>query len=143
MESTAHNMIDEKVLKNNLRVVFYDQSRPVAVGRWQVAVCISISIKIVAEFFMDCPDPMAAYSEFTAAHGMTLEFQQIKVRNFVAEEEKATLITTMKKEFLESNTAYLENPAFPSKFVMKAYSDWKEKNAWQEAYHAALSQAAD
>lgn len=137
------NMIDEKILKNNLRVVFYDQSRPVAAGRWQVTLCMSISIKIVPEFFMDCPDPIAAYSEFTAAHGTTLKFQQTKVRNFVAQDEKATLIATMKEELLESNAGYLENPAFPSKFVMKSYRDWKEKSAWQRAHHAILGQPID
>lgn len=141
MESSLSKTIEERTLRNGLKVRFKDESHPVAGGRWQAALAISLTVEVLPEYFKDLPDPEGAYSSFTSVHGQCLEFRQLKVRNFVAAEEKDDLISTMKDEFLATGTAYLENPAFPSKYVLKSYNEWLEKNAWESSYRQALDRS--
>lgn len=128
-------------LENGLTVYFYDQSRPVASGRWQVQLLVDVPLHLEQALFHKTGDSELAFTEFAAAHGDTIHFQQTKVRNFIAHDNAQGLLDSMKNDFLRTNATYLANPDFRAKYVLKRYFEWKQATACRDAHTQALLRA--
>jgi hypothetical protein len=139
MESGVR-ILGEKKLENGLTVTFYDQSKPIAGGRWRVELKAWILLQVKPEHFASCTTPLQAYTEFTSAVGESISFEQLKARNFIDDGAKEELLETMMQEFLQSNALYLGNRDFELKVVLKTYREWLQDKAWKDARHQVIGE---
>lgn len=134
-------LLAQMPLENGLVIYFYDQSRPVAKGRCQVQLLVCIPLELQETYFLECPHPKEAFEKFSAAFGNSVAFEQIKVRNFIAQEDAENLLAAMREDFLRSNLAYLAKPDFAKKYVLKAYGEWERAEASRSAHNQAILSA--
>lgn len=125
-------------LENGLILHFYDLSKPITGGRYQVQLLVSMTVEIKQEYFNDFEDPLSAFNSFRKAKGKEIEFRQEKFRNFIADVEMKVVLEKMKQEYLEANRMYLGHAAFPKKYVMKVYREWQDEEAIRCAQEQAM-----
>lgn len=116
-------------LKNGLVLEFYNRSRPVAGDRWQVVVEARVKVAVTEKNLPPELRPQAA--QVIAALGAEAVFAKEEVRNFVAAEEKAGLLTEIEKQLLSSLSAYLGHTEFATRFLRKKFADHQKTKAWQ------------
>jgi len=129
----------EMPLDNGLTLHFEDRSRPIPGGRSQVVLCISIPFR-VREFVAE--DPEITPEKAAQVLGDTVTYSVEKVRNFVPEDSVRQNLEQMREEFIRSNLAYLLNPSFPRRFLIKKVREALEARRLEEAQSKALHNSA-
>lgn len=132
-------VLDSMKLENGLTVYFINgSSRPVA-GRCQVRLVIRVPIEPAEEHFLSCEDPAYALGRFLSLAGPgPVEFETVKVRNFVAQDRVDDALKEMKDDFVESALNYLSKPSFAANFLVKSYGELCKKAAVQRAHREVL-----
>jgi len=123
-------ILEEIHLENGLTVYLVDQSRPIVGGRWQVQLLVRVPLEPQAAHFEKFPDPSEAFREFTSLAADTpLEFQIVKVRNFIDESRLQETLEQMKDDFTRSALEYLKKPGFAASFILKKFEELRGKKA--------------
>jgi hypothetical protein len=126
-------------LENGLRVYFIDRSSPPVAGRCQVRLLILAPVEATEDHFSNYPDPSGALSRFISLAGPgPVEFQTIKIRNFVAPKDVEKTLKDMMDDFMRAGLQYLKNSGFAAKFVRKKYEELLAAAAVSTAHEEAL-----
>lgn len=137
-----NRIIGEILIDKDTTVYFIDQSRPITGGRWQVQLLILVPLKPRESHFAGYPDPTVALREFTSLIGKaSVEFQVVKVRNFIAEKEVESTLEGMKEDFINSGLDYLKKPNFAGNCIRKKYEALRNEEAIRRAHAEALRTA--
>ena len=131
-------ILDEIELENGLRIYFYDQSKQIVGDRWQVQLSVHAPVAVKESYFLGCEDPGRAYEKFRAEFGNTIVFNLTRTRNFIADDEKQSLLESMKEELLKSNIPYLSKPNFAGNYVFKRYEEWNKEEGYRRAHLEAI-----
>lgn len=113
-------------LDNGLTLEIYDESREIAAKRWVVRMMARIVIPIDSISFPQGQN----VGEIKDLLGQTVLYEQKKERNFIDEQKKDAVFTSVCDTFLETAGAYLAHADFPRKFVFKKYRDRTAKMQW-------------
>ena len=136
--------LDRLHLENGLIVYFIGRSSPPVAGRCQVRLLIRTAVEPAEDHFSNYPDPSGALRRFISLAGPgPVEFQTIKIRNFVAlKEVEKTLQEMMDGFFIRSGLQYLKKPGFAAKFVRKKYEELLAGAAVRCAHEEAIRKDA-
>lgn len=125
-------ILEEIHLENGLTVYLVDQSRPLVGGRWQVQLRVRVPLEVKAAYFEKFPNPSEAFHEFVALAGDTpLEFQIVKVRNFIDQKRLKDTLEQMKADFTKSALGYLKKPGFAESYILKKFEELRRDEATQ------------
>ena len=125
----AENLIRRIDLENDLVLTFYDGSKPVAGDRWLVSLTARVRVPVDDSLF-DANDPSGVSVEkIREILGDSVVFEKEMTRNFIAEKEKDRILDGLMESFLSSTLSYIATPEFPEKFVMKKYSEARQRIA--------------
>ncbi|MGO9022216.1 MAG: hypothetical protein ACLQVJ_28090 [Syntrophobacteraceae bacterium] len=131
--------LDRLHLENGLRVYFIDRSSPPVAGRCQVRLLIRAPVEATGDHFSNYPDPSEALRRFKSLAGPgPVEFQTIKIRNFVAPKDVEKTLKDMMDDFIRSGLQYLKNPGFAAKFIRRKYEELLAGAAVSSAQEEAL-----
>ena len=140
MIGESGNIIGQQQLDNGMELVLYDRSRVLAGDRWLVELTCESCIPVAAGSWqiMAGEDPrlLPAIREML---GEKLVFASNKKRNFVAAEERETVLQEMVHQVRSSILGYLNRPDFPTKLFQKQYQEARQKILIKQA----MNQAAD
>lgn len=125
-------------LSNGLRVTFHDCSQAIVGDRSQVRLLITIPIAVKPAEFETKVEKPEALRRFVEKMGGCVEFQTSQTRNFISNDKKASLLQQMTEEFLRTNIRYLSHPEFPTRYVLKRFSEWEREDGIKRAYQQAL-----
>jgi hypothetical protein len=134
-------LMEETTLENGLTILFFDRSKPIAGDRCQAQLLISIPLPIQSSWFEDDPEAVKDLPAFQSAFGSEIQYQRIKVRNFIDKLDLAPILDGMKEEFLKTNSFYLSNPSFAKKYVMSRFREWKRETTWGRLHGEAIRRA--
>jgi hypothetical protein len=123
-------ILEEIHLENGLTVYLVDQSRPIVGGRWQVQLLVRVPLEAKAAHFEKLSNPSEAFREFIALAGEApLEFQIVKVRNFIDESRREDTLEQMKADFTRSALAYVKKPGFAASYILKKFEELRGEKA--------------
>jgi hypothetical protein len=126
-------------LENSLRVYFIDRSSPPVAGRCQVRLLVRAVVEPTGDHFSNYPDPSGALRRFMSLAGPgPVEFQTVRVRNFVDRKEIEKTLEEMMGDFIRSSLQYLKKPGFAAKFVRTKYEELLAGEAIRSAHEEAL-----
>ncbi len=131
-------LLDEIELENGLTLFFYDRSKPIAGGRFQVQLLAMVPIPSSVCRSCGHGNPIEIDKEFLQEQGQSTVFTVEKTRNFIAREEMSAVLERMKQEFLASNVEYLGHRSFARKFVEKSYREWKKNRELMDSQAMAI-----
>ena len=90
------------------------------------------------DHFRNFSDPSQALFDFISLAGPDpVEFQSIKIRNFIDQDDVEKTLNEMKDDFIELGVEYLEKPSFAAKFITKKYDELCAKEAVRRAQDKA------
>jgi len=131
--------LDHLHLENGLIVYFIGRSSPPVAGRCQVRLLIRAAVEPTEDHFSNCPDPSGALRRFISLAGPDpVEFQTVKIRNFVDLKEVEKTLERMMDDFIRSGLQYLKKPGFAAKFVRRKYEELLAGAAVRSAHEEAL-----
>jgi hypothetical protein len=131
--------IDHLHLENALSVYFIDRTSLPVAGRCRVRLLIRVPVQPVEAHFKNFDNPSSALSRLTSLTGPgPVEFQIVKIRNFIALKDVEETLTQMKNDFIRSGLKYLENPGFAAKFIAGKYEELCAKDVVRRAQEKAL-----
>jgi len=140
MES-QERIIDHLHLENALSVYFIDRTSLPVAGRCRVRLLIRVPVQPVEDHFRNFANPSNALGRLTSLTGPgPVEFQIIKIRNFIALEDVEKTLNEMKDDFIRTGLKYLENPDFAIKFIARKYEELCAKDVVRRAHEKALSE---
>jgi hypothetical protein len=140
MESQERT-IDHLHLENALSVYFIDRSSLPVAGRCRVRLLIRVPVEPIEDHFRNFADPSLALGRLTSLTGPgPVEFQIIKIRNFISLKDVEKTLNEMKNDFIRSGLKYLENPDFAAKFIAKKYEELCAKDVVRRAHEKAVSE---
>ncbi len=140
MES-QERIIDHLHLENALSVYFIDGSSLPVAGRCQVRLLIRVPVQPAEDHFRNFANPSSAFGWFTSLTGPgPVEFQIIKIRNFIDPKDAEKTLNEMKDDFIQSGLKYLEKPGFAAKFVARKYEELCAKEVVRRAHEKALGE---
>lgn len=134
-------VFDALRLGNGLSVHFEDRSRPVAGDRWQVRLHVRVPLEIRECFFEDFPDPSEAARECAQLWPGPVEFEVVKVRNFIAREQVGSVLGAMREDFIRTGLEYLKRPNFAGNFLAKRCRELCRGRDIHNAHRDALRKA--
>jgi len=130
----AERVREELRIENGLTIYFVDESRPIVGGRSQVQLRIRVPIEARAGYFENFPNPSEALQEFTSLAGNdTIEFQVVKVRNFIDDNQVEETLDRMKDEFMKSALDYVKKSGFAASFVLRKYEELRRERSLRDA----------
>ena len=131
--------LDHLHLENGLIVYFIGRSSPPVAERCQVRLLIRAAVEPTEDHFSNYPDPSGALRRFIALAGPDpVEFQTVKIRNFVDRKEVEKTLQEMMDDFIRSGLQYLKKPGFAAKFLSKKYEELFAGAAVRSAHEEAL-----
>jgi hypothetical protein len=117
-------------LDNDLELRFYDASGKIAGDRWQVTLIARIEIPIDrAEFHTD-EMRLDDFKTFMASCGNKVTYEQKRTRNFIDAKQKDDVLQHLMDSFLASALAYISQPHFPEKYIVRQYRAYLKRKAW-------------
>ncbi len=126
-------------LENGPIVYFIGRSSPPVAGRCQVRLLIRAAVEPTEDHFSDYPDPSGALRRLISLAGPDpVEFQTVKIRNFVVLKEVEKTLQEMMDEFIRSSLKYMKNPGFAAKFIRRKYEELLAGAAVRSAHEEAL-----
>jgi hypothetical protein len=141
--SVESRLLEERVLDNGVKILFYDRSRPIAGGRFQVELLVQVPLEVKENHFVECQNPRSAYEIFVSTVGTTLNFEQRKVRNFIDASKVGVVLDGMKEDFLKSNLDYVSRPSFSDKYIIKKYFEFERERTISAAHSEAIQIAEE
>jgi hypothetical protein len=126
----SEKLLEKITLPNGLILEIWDTSRLMAGDRWLVSLLAKVEVTVLPEYFSPLDDGEQAYQDLVAAHGNSLVFTQEKVRPFVDEKETKDMLTRLCQRIKDNLVAYLGNPKFASRYVLKKYGDLRDRQDW-------------
>ena len=126
----SEKLIEKITLPNGLLLEIWDKSRLMAGDRWLVSLLAKVEVTVLPEYFSTLDDGEQAYQDLVAAHGNSLVFTQEKVKFFVDERESKDVLTRLCQRIKDNMVAYLGNPKFASRYVLKKYGDLRDRQDW-------------
>ena len=126
----SERLLEKITLPNGLILEIWDTSRLMAGDRWLVSLLAKVEVTVLPEYFSPLDDGEQAYQDLVAAHGNSLVFTQEKVRPFVDEKEIQDMLTRLCQRIKDNLIAYLGNPKFASRYVLKKYGDLRDRQNW-------------
>lgn len=142
MNRDDHRLLDQVHLENGLTIFFYNASKPIAAGRFQVQLLAAVPIPAEQCSARAVEDSEELFEDFLRELGGELVFTVQKTRNFVDEKEMPRVLEGMKTDFLAANRGYLGHAEFARKYVRKRYLEWKTDQQWK-GLHRDLIQTLD
>lgn len=137
-EPRSRPIIDKRIA-GNIRICFYDRSRPVAGDRWLVKLDCKAVIPADGEFWDQLKEEDAEILACTQKKiGKNLSFSISRERNFIAEQEKQPVLDELISRIEENIVHYLDNPEFPKKLFAKQYKSAKEKCLLEKYYRQTI-----
>lgn len=118
--------------KNGLNVKLYDISRKLAGDRWYVGLLAQIDIPLTDSLLNEKLLSPYSIEEIRNALGATVCFEQKRERHFIDEKEKQGQLNELIDLFLKSYQSYLSHPDFASKYVLKEYKKYLERQTWYQ-----------
>lgn len=116
-------------LENRLTLELYDASRKIAADRWLVSLLARLEIP-VRSMVGEGHAPETSIEEIERMLGERVVFEHKQDRNFIDEEQKAHVLKELYDSFVSSAVAYLSNPDFAKKYIMKRYTEMLNKQSW-------------
>ena len=101
----------------------FDCSRPIAGDRWQIVFEVQINVPLRPEYFSDTCLSDVAFEEALSLLGDSTVYHYRKERNFIAEQEKKSVLENMETDYLETNLGYLSSPEFPAGLIHGNYQE--------------------
>ena len=121
-------------LENGLSVYFIAQSSTPIAGRCQVRLLIRVPVQPIKDHFRNSHNPSQALFEFISLAGPgPVEFQTLKIRNFIDMNDVEKKLNEMKDDFIGLGLEYLKKPDFAAKFITKKYDEFCAKEALRRA----------
>ena len=114
-------IFEKKKLANGLYLMMSFKSIYTAGDRYQVVFRAAVDVEIKDSYFNYEVLIDLNPSNARKLLGDKTSFEYSKTRNFVAEDEKDSLLKDMKDQFLESSITYLSSQAFPMKLIKRNY----------------------
>lgn len=117
----SEKIFERTELDNGLELKISFKSIYTAGDRYQVVFKAAIDVEIKDSYFND--EVLIDLNPGNARKllGDKTSFNYSKTRNFIAEDEKDSLLKDMKDQFVESSIAYLSSQAFPMKLIKRNY----------------------
>jgi hypothetical protein len=111
----------KKKLANGLYLVMFFKSIHAAGDRFQVVFEAVVDVEIKESYFNG--DVLSDLNPENVRQmlGNKTSFHYSKTRNFVAEDEKDSILEDMKEQFLKNSFNYLSSPRFPLKLIKRNY----------------------
>ena len=126
-------------LENSLTVYFIDRSSAPVTGRCQVRLLVRAAVEPAVDHFSNYPDPSGALRRFMSLVGPgPVEFQTVRIRNFVDRKEVEKTLEEMMGDFIRSSLQYLKKPGFAAKFIRTKYEELLAGEAIRSAHEEAL-----
>ena len=122
-------LLEKRPLANGTTLELVDASRRQAADRWVVVLEARVAIPVVADGLVT--DQMSGLS-LEAVHealGSCITFVHRKERVFVPEEDKDALVDRFQNEIVANTLPYLSHPAFPARYIFKAYQEYQNQAA--------------
>ena len=120
--------IKDKKLANGLMLTFTDCSKPLVADRWFVKMQGEVKFPLTdaawPEDTGDDPDLLAMIKEQL---GDSVSYILCKERNFVAADEKETILEDLVNQVEKNLVGYLSDPSFPQKLFTRHYEETKQK----------------
>lgn len=126
----SERLLEKITLPNGLILEIWDKSHRMAGDRWLVSLLAKVEVTVLPEYFSPFDDGEQAYQNLVAVHGNSLVFTQEKVRHFVDEREIQDVLTRLCQRIKDNLIAYLGNPQFASRYVLKKYGDLRDRQNW-------------
>jgi len=131
-------LIRQMDLSSGLTVSFYDCSQAIVGNRSQVRLLVTVPVKVEPAKLKVEAEAQEALRRFLEEMGGNMEFQSSQTRNFIANEEVASLLLEMAEEFIRTNTGYLSHPDFSTRYILKRFAEWQRDGAIKRAHLEAL-----
>ncbi len=133
--------IDHLHLENALSVYFIDRTSLPVAGRCRVRLLIRVPVQPAEDHFRNFANPSVALGRLTSLTGPgPVEFQIVKIRNFIALKDVEETLNEMKNDFISSGLKYLETRDFAAKFVARKYEELCAKDVVRRAQEKALAE---
>ena len=126
----SERLLEKITLPNGLVLEIWDNSHLMAGDRWLVSLLAKVEVTVLPEYFSPLDNGEQAYQDLVAVHGNSLVFTQEKVRHFVDEREIQDALTRLCQRIKDNLIAYLGNPQFASRYVLKKYGDLRDRQNW-------------
>jgi hypothetical protein len=126
----SERLLEKITLPNGLVLEIWDKSHLMAGDRWLASLLAKVEVTVLPEYFSPLDDGEQAYQDLVAVHGNSLVFTQEKVRHFVDEREIQDVLTRLCQRIKDNLIAYLGNPQFASRYVLKKYGDLRDRQNW-------------
>ena len=126
----SERLLEKITLPNGLVLEIWDKSHLMAGDRWLVSLLAKVEVTVLPEYFSPLDNGEQAYQDLVAVHGNSLVFTQEKVRHFVDEREIQDVLTRLCQRIKDNLIAYLGNPQFASRYVLKKYGDLRDRQNW-------------
>jgi hypothetical protein len=138
MES-QERILDQLQLENALSVYFIDRTSLPVAGRCRVRLLIRVPVQPIEDHFKNFANPSLALGRLTSLTGPgPVEFQIVKIRNFIALKDVEKTLNEMKDDFVGSSLKYLKNHDFAAKFIAKKYEELCAKETVRRAQEKVL-----
>ena len=125
--SSPGKLLEEVLLANGLRMLIFDQSRPMVGDRWLAKLSLQVPVEIRPDYLAALAPDKVSVDAFIASTGGIITFEHFKQRNFVDYQEVAQVVAELKAESMNATLPYISKSGFQARFVQKQYRDWREK----------------
>ncbi len=123
-------IIKEKRMENGLTLAVHDRSRKIAGDRWLVKITAEIKIPVKDVMAGQDAPSNPGVEKITELLGDEVAYEYQDERNFVDDSEKEAVLNEMLDSYMNSSFAYLSNPEFPRRVILREYGRALEKRSW-------------
>ena len=107
---------------DGLTACFIDRSSKPVAERCQVQLLVRVPMQPTEDHFSNYPDPSGTLRRFISLAGPgPVEFETIKVRNFIESKDVRKTLEEMKDDSIRSNPQYIKKLCFAANFVARNY----------------------
>ena len=128
MEEKKAARIADKKIRDGISITYYDRSREIAGDRWLVELVGEMEVPVSETFWAAVRESDGDLLDCVRKEiGNRIHFSVSRVRNFVDQEEKQTVLDEMVRRFEENIMHYLDSPDFSQKLFVKNFNEAREK----------------
>ena len=120
---STHSVITTCRLDNGLDLQLLDDSKQIAADRWYVCVRVKMNIPIEKRWFDHHPLDDLQFQHIRRELGDSVLFEQKKERNFISNDQKATIIKEICDSTIETAKQYFNYSDFAAKYIIKQYKE--------------------
>ena len=120
-------LLEKSTLNDGHQLRIIDTSRKLSDDRWMVSLLVEIEIPVVNSLFKQGKILTEDVNRIKRVIGKQVVFKKTIERFFVDQEQKAQVLDQLIANFKENILVYLNHPDFARKFVLKTYTEEKQK----------------